>query len=53
MTPQETKPELPECPESLAEGWVDWLAAGSGAQNTAVLAYILLKEVAISAITPR
>ena len=23
MTPQGTEPELPECPESLVEGWVD------------------------------
>ena len=52
MTPQETNPDLNECPEvsSGGVGW-QWPAAGLGALSVAVPAWDLLKEVAIIFIT--
>ena len=53
VTPQETDPDLPECPGVSGGGvgrW--WPAAGSGALSAAVLAWDLLKEVTIIFITP-
>ena len=52
MTPQETNPDLSECPEvsSGGVGW-QWPAAGLGALSVAVPAWDLLKEVAIIFIT--
>ena len=52
MTPQETDPDLSECPEvsSGGVGW-QWPAAGLGALSVAVHALDPLKEVAIIFIT--
>ena len=52
MTPQETNPDLSECPEvsSGGVGW-QWPAAGLGALSVAVHALDPLKEVAIIFIT--
>ena len=52
MSPQETNPDLPECPgaSSGGVGWW-WPAAGVGALRAAVHAWDLLREVTIIFIT--
>ena len=48
MPPQETDPDLPECPGVSGGGMGQWWpAAGLGAPSVAVHAWDLLKEVAI------
>ena len=52
VTPQETDSDLPvSVQESLVVGQ-RWPAAGSGAPSVAVRAWDLLKEVAVTFITP-
>ena len=52
MPPQETDPDLPECPRVSGGGMGQWWpAVGLGALSVAVCAWDLLKEVAIIFIT--
>ena len=52
VPPQETDPDLPECPGVSGGGMGQWWpAAGLGALSVAVYAWDLLREVAIIFIT--
>ena len=52
VPPQETDPDLPECPRVSGGGMGQWWpAVGLGALSVAVCAWDLLKEVAIIFIT--